>query len=1019
MPQLRQFFGLALLLSLVCAELNAQVVQDSLIRDNRGKEFYLTFLPNFHNTPNASDDSVYIFISADRNTNVAIDYTSMVNQGQTNRFIDYSASFAVSANQVYTFALPYKQTFLSFPSEYFELPGYREGQNRLSDIMSVDEDVVPMAMHITSDEEVAVYGLNRAVTTSDAFMALPVDVLGENYFLLSYPSHDDTSSAATPSQFAVVATEDETEVEITPSAPTFRNNLATQTVVMNAGDVYLVQANVLEESARGLYNDLSGTNITSDKPIAVFSGHQRALVPFDGGALYRSRDHLVQQMTPLSTWGQQAIITPFPNSSDEHNLNSDLFRIVAALDGTNIDIGGTQTITLNSGEVYTGEVGTQAFRVKADGPIMVAEYRHSMQLVTDGNNRADLRQADPFMLLIPPVEQFLDEYLTINAQTLQFNNESNRMELVYNAQHMTLVTLKTNSNSVVIEPPPLAPLNWIDVPGTEYVYSIARVGDGVHEIAADTTVGVYIYGYGGADSYGYPGGVRFEKIFGPVIDADELCQRVDGFVADTSKFDQPIVSVEVPENRKVNVDVQYDPPVQPRDTVIFKAQLQNPYEDGEFYIRARDALRLKVEGLYELPGFTVHIDASIRDESTVEEIDSINVGRLTCYTAELNNYGKFPQRIDQLRFRQNSPEFTFDPDGPQFPLELQPGETLEIRFCFVSEDQARYLDTLEIVGNCIPRPLMAFDIQTGRDEFSPTITGGEDICLDPFTLRIDEEHAFASGIESIEIIESVNTDITLNDAELPDAASIDVRVRDRREDAIYHVIVRDSSGNVGDYIDTIPGFTLAVIDPADGRFDFGDLSLGNIACTEIEVRNFGEREMAFDLLQMLGNVNFSVPYSQYPIVLGPDESRRLTVCFHPTSSGELQDTLLFPFNCINVPVLLSGTSIPPRFTGTAHCSFVLSAALDDAETPGLSVVYPTYPNPTSGRTRIDMALHEAQTVTVRVVHLSGREVLRSQQALPAGQIGVELDVSGLAAGMYYYQISSKDINVVEMLAVGR
>lgn len=47
--------------------------------------------------------------------------------------------------------------------------------------------------------------------------------------------------------------------------------------------------------------DLTGTYIQSTKPVAVFSGNIRASIPPSS----RTRDHLVEQMIPVHTWGYE------------------------------------------------------------------------------------------------------------------------------------------------------------------------------------------------------------------------------------------------------------------------------------------------------------------------------------------------------------------------------------------------------------------------------------------------------------------------------------------------------------------------------------------------------------------------------------------------------------------------------------------------------------------------------------------------------------------------------------------
>ncbi|MFM8438364.1 MAG: IgGFc-binding protein, partial [Candidatus Kapaibacterium sp.] len=154
-----------------------------------------------------------------------------------------------------------------------------------------------------SDEDVTVYAMSQALTTSDAFLVLPTDALGNQYYVMSYTADPSSqASAGTPSQFAIVATEDSTEVRIETDEPIYRYGRVPGVVRLNKGDVYLVQSQVGD--SRRLV-DLTGTYVESTKPIALFSGHQRATIPIEDDRR-SSRDCLIEQMTPISTWGRGA-----------------------------------------------------------------------------------------------------------------------------------------------------------------------------------------------------------------------------------------------------------------------------------------------------------------------------------------------------------------------------------------------------------------------------------------------------------------------------------------------------------------------------------------------------------------------------------------------------------------------------------------------------------------------------------------------------------------------------------------
>jgi hypothetical protein len=117
-------------------------------------------------------------------------------------------------------------------------------------IMIVDYDMVESnGIQITSSQPVSVYGFNYEEYASVAFTFYPTPLLGTNYCVMSYPGADSSN----PSQFAIVATANETTVTITPS-PTA--NLAEYT---NAYNETLQQGETYQINDSSSSNDLTGT----------------------------------------------------------------------------------------------------------------------------------------------------------------------------------------------------------------------------------------------------------------------------------------------------------------------------------------------------------------------------------------------------------------------------------------------------------------------------------------------------------------------------------------------------------------------------------------------------------------------------------------------------------------------------------------------------------------------------------------------------------------------------------------
>ncbi len=457
------------LCTMLAVSLLAQTVPDS-----RGREFYFTFPPNFHENNNR--DSLFIFIAAAQPTTGNIAYRNSSGT-RINRVFTIS-----DVSKVYSFAVSYRNIELG--SAFNNTGSNQNGK------------VAPQSFHVTADQDIAVYALSYSNRTSDAMMVLPTDVLGTEYMVLAYNS-DGLDKEPTPSQLAVVAPEDNTDVVITPSTRVLNGSMAPISIRLNSGDSYLLQADVSQAAP---YNDLTGSTISTTKPVAVFAGHQRTVVPVRSSALI-SRDYLLEQLPPVQAWGRRHILTPFPLPAGIPATENDLYRVLAAHDNTAVAVNGTQLVVLRAGEIYEAPLRTAAV-VEANMEVLVAQYKRS-----SSQQSTDLRISDPFMLVVPPVRQYLSSYLCINAQ----NYDGGK---VYQQQYLTIICPASFVHTVTLDGQAVDPNRFLPVPTSCYSYAIIPVQDGVHKVEAATEIGIYIYGYGQADSYGYVGGMAFRKHLG-------------------------------------------------------------------------------------------------------------------------------------------------------------------------------------------------------------------------------------------------------------------------------------------------------------------------------------------------------------------------------------------------------------------------------------------------------------------------------------------------------------------------
>jgi len=374
-------------------------------------------------------------------------------------------------------------------------------------VMMADYDVVETnGIHITADQPVAVYGVDYSYTTTCSFTGYPTALLGTNYCVMARASLDNwPGDENTNSQFAIVATADNTTVTNTPS-PTA--HLCGHT---NAYTINLQQGETYQINSTDMIGDVTGTRITSDKPLAVFAGAGCAWVPATN---FSSGNPLVQEQLPVDTWGTQALALSFAGRTIGDN-----YRVLAAYSNTVVTISGRVVIPLdensspwtvttsnevvlvvitNAGQFYDIIVAGPV-EFQASQPIQVAHFANG--------NSFDDQMGDPCEILLPPAGHYL---LTNTVFTLPDNNVTGDFYEDYN--YLNIIVPQSAIANTLVDGSTVDATNFVPI-GTSGYYgaqiSVTNAVDGAttHTVTSSQPVGVEVYGFGFYDAYGYFGGI--------------------------------------------------------------------------------------------------------------------------------------------------------------------------------------------------------------------------------------------------------------------------------------------------------------------------------------------------------------------------------------------------------------------------------------------------------------------------------------------------------------------------------
>ncbi|MFA8432995.1 MAG: gliding motility-associated C-terminal domain-containing protein [Marinifilaceae bacterium] len=199
---------------------------------------------------------------------------------------------------------------------------------------------------------------------------------------------------------SVMATEDNTSVtfsEIKTGVITSKSKERKAvggniTKVLNAGESYVIATN-FEHLTSTTVNELNGTKITSDKPIAVNSGSWTA----SADVSYNAQDIGMDQIVPEASVGTEYIlIRGKGNSQTERPI------IVATEDGTEIFVNGVkQSRTLNAGEYYPIE--TSKFSSNGTMFVKTSKRVYAYQTISGSNVSTKYKYATVGMNFIPPL----------------------------------------------------------------------------------------------------------------------------------------------------------------------------------------------------------------------------------------------------------------------------------------------------------------------------------------------------------------------------------------------------------------------------------------------------------------------------------------------------------------------------------------------------------------------------------------------------------------------------------------
>ncbi|MEE6482041.1 hypothetical protein FKM82_013126 [Ascaphus truei] len=331
---------------------------------------------------------------------------------------------------------------------------------------------------ITADKPINIVSLNHRLNSAETSLLYPVASLGIEYYLVTPPEGQPGSFKV----FSVVASREATSVEILLKGRAQLNGHMYQPksiLSVNLAPFQGVQILSLD--------DLSGSRVTSQKSVAVLSGHTCS-------QKNTQCNHIYEQLLPVSSWGTNFIVPPL---SFQEKVD---FAFVVASGTTQVTytVGTTDShVNMVAGQVLQIEISKVTLRIKASIAVQVTFF-HS-----GGKDRKFAY--DPLLMNILDTASYCTSYYIYGQRDV--NN------------YAIVIAKNSSISEITFDGRPSKNPKWSTIQGTEYVWQKYFYGFSFtsHKVEHPTApFGLQSVGTGALYSYGSPaacvkGTVRVDK----------------------------------------------------------------------------------------------------------------------------------------------------------------------------------------------------------------------------------------------------------------------------------------------------------------------------------------------------------------------------------------------------------------------------------------------------------------------------------------------------------------------------
>jgi hypothetical protein len=363
-------------------------------------------------------------------------------------------------------------------------------------------------------KNIIVYALNEQRASTDVYLGLPyfeTKTRTYTYYGVSVQESPlDEHNPKLRGYIAIVVLEDNTEISVTPTVD-LDGFLGLGNSDLSPGHTS-TSPQVMKGTTLILYTeeDLTGTKVSSNNPITFITGHQCGYHPHNVSAC----DHLSEQLPPAETFGFKFFLVPLLQRSQ------DGYKVVASRNGTlvNLHCVNRNGITVQQSKFTLDDRDFKQLFIHSDRfccieanlPLLVVQ-------IALGHSFDGADNADPFMSMIPPPEQYRNNYTLVFESAATFKPMLsicvprecfNLAQILFDGStfpaSITFVPVKCNNDEIC------AYCAQYKVPEgqTTGAHILRHMNDGCG-------IGVLVYAYEDENSYGYPAGMNLESLAVP------------------------------------------------------------------------------------------------------------------------------------------------------------------------------------------------------------------------------------------------------------------------------------------------------------------------------------------------------------------------------------------------------------------------------------------------------------------------------------------------------------------------